>query len=207
MKAQAGPPPLSVEALGPDPLVAFARWFETAQAESGLTFPNATCLSTVNAQGRPEARIVLLKGHDERGFLFFTNYRSTKARSLEARPFAALTFYWERLGRQVRVAGSVEALPAGESDAYFATRPRVSRIGAWASAQSEPLESRAALEARFREIEARYAGGDVPRPPHWGGYVVRPERIEFWQEGEGRLHDRIVYRRSDAGWETVRLNP
>ncbi len=200
-------PLLTEEVLGGDPILAFQRWLAEAGTTSGLTYANAATLSTVDPQGHPEGRIVLLKGADERGFIFFTNYDSAKGRALEAHPQAALTFYWDRLGRQVRVRGGVERVPASESDAYFASRPRVSRIGAWASEQSRSLASRTELEARVAELEDRYPGEEIPRPPHWGGFLLRPREVEFWQEGPFRLHDRILFRREAPGWTTDRLFP
>jgi pyridoxamine 5'-phosphate oxidase len=208
MNFQASPPPLTPEGLGPDPIRAFQSWFDHIQAVHSLPFPDAVCLGTVDPVGWPEGRMVLLKGVDERGFHVFTNYTSAKGRALEANPRATLTFYWGDLDRQVRVQGEVERLSGEESDAYFASRPRGSRIGAWASDQSAPLESREALEARVREVVARFGDGPIPRPPHWGGYVIRPRMVEFWQGREDRLHDRIVYRRGgDGDWITERLNP
>lgn len=203
--------PLTAALLGSDPIEAFARWLEDARHGSGMAFPNAVFLSTVGEGGVPQGRIVLLKEVDGRGFVFFTNYRSAKGRALESTPSAALTFYWDVLARQVRARGPVERVRAAESDAYFRTRPRGSQIGAWASRQSETLESRQVLEDRCREFEARYDGQDVPRPPHWGGILVRPVEIEFWQGRDDRLHDRIVFRREggrvDGSWTAVRLNP
>jgi pyridoxamine 5'-phosphate oxidase len=172
-----------------------------------VPYPDATTLSTVDAEGWPEGRIVLVKGVDVRGFLFFTNYRSQKGRSLEATGRGALTFYWGDLLRQVRAKGGIVRLSSEESDEYFRSRPRRSQIGAWASAQSEVLESRELIEARAAELELRYAGAEVPRPPHWGGYLLTPHEIEFWQEGENRLHDRFRYRRIDGSWKVDRLNP
>jgi pyridoxamine 5'-phosphate oxidase len=206
---------LTAEALGRDPLSAFSRWLAEASAEAGMTFPNAACLSTVRDGIWPDGRIVLLKGVDPRGFVFFTNYRSVKGRSLVENARAALTFYWDRIGRQVRVRGLVSEVGAQESDAYFRTRPRGSQVGAWASRQSEVIPGREALEERCREIDERYAGREVPRPPHWGGFVLGPEEIEFWQGRDDRLHDRIVYRREHAAdsdaqersWTTERLSP
>jgi pyridoxamine 5'-phosphate oxidase len=200
---------LTAKQLGADPIRAFSRWLSDATAKAGMTFPNAACLSTVRAGAWPDGRIVLVKGVDARGFVFFTNYRSAKGRALVENPKAALTFYWDELGRQVRVRGLVFEVDAFESDAYFKTRPRRSQAGAWASRQSEVLEK------RCQEIEERYAGRDVPRPPHWGGFVLRPQEIEFWQGRDDRLHDRILFRRTDsavgdpakARWLTDRLSP
>jgi pyridoxamine 5'-phosphate oxidase len=163
-------------------------------------------LATADERGRPSARLVLLKGADERGFVFFTNRESRKARELEANPFAALCIHWPASHQQVRVEGRVERAGDDESDAYFASRPREAQLGAWASEQSAPLASREALEARVRELGARYPGA-VPRPPHWGGYRVVPDRIELWFEGPARLHDRFLYVREGDGWTMTRLNP
>lgn len=190
-----------------DPIELFRRWFADAQAAQ-MPQPDAMTLATVAADGRPSARIVLLKGVDARGFQFFTNYESRKAGELTADPRAALAFVWTPMFRQVRVTGDVTRLDAAESDAYFATRPRGSQIGAWASQQSRELADRAALEARVGELEERFAGGDVPRPPHWGGYLLEPREIEFWQGRENRLHDRFTYTRTDGGgWSRTRLQP
>ncbi|HST42997.1 MAG TPA: pyridoxamine 5'-phosphate oxidase [Conexibacter sp.] len=189
-----------------DPIELFRRWFADAQAAQ-MPQPDAMTLATVAADGRPSARIVLLKGVDARGFQFFTNYESRKAGELRADARAALAFVWIPMFRQVRVTGDVTQLDAAESDAYFATRPRGSQIGAWASQQSRELADRAALEARVGELEERFAGGDVPRPPHWGGYLLEPREIEFWQGRENRLHDRFTYTRTDGGWSRARLQP
>jgi len=201
--------PLTQETLGPDPVAAALAWVAEAAEASGMRYPNAVTLATVDADGRPDARIVLLKGGDERGFLFFTNYRSAKARVLEGYPNAALVFYWDAMGRQVRVRGRTERLPVEESDAYFESRPRGSRVGAWASEQSMPIGDRDALEARYHEVEAEFADAEVPRPPHWGGFLLRPLEVEFWSEGTWRLHDRIRFRRGtpDDAWITERLQP
>ena len=194
--------------LSPDPVEQFGRWFADAEADPRIVFAEAVCLSTLGPGDTPEGRMVLLKHFDARGFVFYTNLDSAKSRSLAAHPRAGMTFYWQPPGRQVRVRGAVEAVSEAEADAYFASRPRGSRLGAWASDQSRVLESRAALEARLAALEARYAGGEVPRPPHWSGYRIVPDAIEFWQEGPARLHDRFLYRCVGAGkWEMRRLYP
>jgi pyridoxamine 5'-phosphate oxidase len=164
-------------------------------------------LATATTDGKPSARTVLLKGYDERGFVFYTNYEGRKAAELEVNPTCALLFYWGELERQVRIEGRASRLSSEESDAYFAGRPRGSRLGAWASEQSHPVEDRSILEERVRALEAEYEGREIPRPPFWGGYRVEPDTIEFWQGRENRLHDRIVYHRSGRGWKIVRLQP
>lgn len=169
--------------------------------------PNAMTLATTTRSGRPSARMVLLKGIDERGFLFFTNYESRKGRELAANPHAALVFYWREVNRQVRITGRVSKLPVAESDAYFATRPLGSRLAALASWQSSVIRSRAVLEARYRELAARYPNDGPPRPINWGGYCVHPDEIEFWQQGPNRLHDRLRYRKSRGAWVLERLSP
>lgn len=191
-----------------DPLEAFALAWQRVKDTAPAGFDPATAtLATAGADGGPAARMVLLRGANAAGFSFFTNYDSRKARDLDASGRAALCFFWFWLGQQVRVEGSVERVGADESDAYFATRPRGSQIGAWASLQSRPLASRDALEARYRDVEALYEGRAVPRPTHWGGYRLRPERMEFWSEGEFRLHDRWLFTRTPAGWQRQRLYP
>jgi pyridoxamine 5'-phosphate oxidase len=164
-------------------------------------------LATATPEGRPSARIVLLKGFDERGFVFYTSYEGRKGRELETNPTCALVFYWGELERQVRVEGRVSRIPEEESDEYFGSRPRGSQLGAWASEQSRPVEGRDALEERLRNLEAEYEGRELPRPPFWGGYRVEPEVMEFWQGRENRLHDRLVYRRSGGSWMRERLQP
>lgn len=192
--------------LHPDPIEQFRRWFDDVLA-ADLHEPNAMILATATPDGRPSARTVLLKGFDGRGFVFYTNYEGRKSRELEANPRAALLFYWGVLERQVRIEGHTFRTSEKESDAYFASRPRGSQVGAWVSEQSRPVESRAVLERRVQELEAEYEGREIPRPPFWGGYRVEPEIIEFWQGRENRLHDRLVYRRAYGGWKTERLQP
>ncbi len=198
-------PPLHRSALSDDPIEQFRNWYERAEREVPLA--HAMTLATVDAEGVPDARMVLLKGFGPDAFRFFTNLHSAKGRQLEAAPQAALVLYWRELDRQVRVRGPVELLPEAESDEYFASRPRDSQIGAWASPQSEALPDREALDARVHEMEERFSGGDVPRPPFWGGYGLRPNGIEFWQGQAGRLHDRFVYTREADGWRLERLAP
>ena len=191
----------------PNPIEQFRTWFDEVLT-SNLHEPNAMVLATATLDGRPSARVVLLKGFDDRGFVFYTNYKGRKGEELEANPHCALLFYWGELERQVRVEGRARRVPDQESDAYFAGRPRGSQLGAWASEQSRPVGDRGALEHRLRELEAEYEGREVPRPPFWGGYRVEPETIEFWQGRENRLHDRLVYLRSeDGGWRRGRLQP
>jgi pyridoxamine 5'-phosphate oxidase len=193
--------------VDPDPIEQFDRWFAEVRA-AGYFEPNAMVLSTVDAHGAPAARTVLLKGVDARGFVFHTNYESAKARELEATGRAALTFSWSEVRRQVRVVGPASRIDEVESDAYFAARPRGSQIGAWASDQSEIIESRAVLDDRYAEIERRFDGREIPRPPDWGGYRVRPDLVELWQGRENRLHDRLRYTRDATGaWHIVRLAP
>jgi pyridoxamine 5'-phosphate oxidase len=192
--------------LDSDPIRQFHRWFEAATL-SEIPEPNAIVLATASPDARPSARIVLLRGYDERGFVFFTNYESRKGRELDANPHAALVFHWHELERQVRVEGPVMRVSVEESDAYFQSRPAGSRLGAWASRQSEVIADRETLEARIRAFELQYAGGPIPRPEHWGGYRVVPTVIEFWQGRPSRLHDRLRYTRSEDGWLIERLSP
>ncbi len=198
---------LSEADLDADPIVQFRSWLATALAEDPLD-PTAMVLATVDREGRPSARVVLLKGIDERGFVFYTNYRSRKGRELDENPRAALVFFWPALDRQVRVEGDVERTSREESEAYFASRPLGSRLGAWASEQSEVLAGRGELEERLRELEERFAAGDVPLPEFWGGYRLRPGLVEFWQGRPSRLHDRFRYTRlPEDGWRIERLSP
>ena len=189
-----------------DPIRQFDRWFAQA-LDAKLPEPNTMTLATVDGHGRPSARIVLIKGVDERGFTFFTNYESRKGRALAENPRASLLFYWIELERQVRIEGTVVKTSEDESDAYFASRPASSRIGAWASEQSQVIESRTVLEARERDFSERF-GDDPPRPPHWGGYRLIPDAIEFWQGRPSRMHDRLLFTRTTAGdWQIARLSP
>lgn len=198
-------PPLRRSELREDPVAQFAAWYERALAEVPL--PEAITLATVDADGRPDARIVLLKAFDADGLRFFSNYGSAKASQLDASGYAAVVVYWRELDRQVRARGPIERLAAEDSDAYFATRPRDSQLGAWASPQSSAIGGREQLDDAVREAEQRFGGGEVPRPPHWGGYLLRPDSIEFWQGQVGRLHDRFRYVRDGAGWRVERLAP
>jgi len=189
-----------------DPIAEFARWFAEAQAAE-VEEPNAMVLATATPDGTPSARVVLLKGFDERGFVFFTDYRSHKGAELEANPRAALVLHWSELERQVRITGDVTRTSAEESEAYYRSRPLGSRLGAWVSHQSQAIPSRDVLERGLHEVERRFAGGDVPLPPYWGGYRVRPGTIEFWQGRENRLHDRVKYVREGETWRIERLAP
>jgi pyridoxamine 5'-phosphate oxidase len=189
-----------------DPLEQFRRWFAEAEA-AGIRAPHAMALATATPEGAPSVRMVLLKGGDEDGFVFFTGYGSRKAEELEENPRAALLFYWDPLGRQVRVEGEVERAGVQESDAYFATRPRGAQLAAAASRQGRVLANREELDAGVAELERQYADADVPRPEHWGGYLLRPDTYEFWQHRESRLHDRLRYRRGDGDWTVERLAP
>ena len=190
----------------PNPVKQFETWFEEALG-AGLHEPNAMTLATATPEGKPSTRTILLKGYDERGFVFYTNYEGRKANEMATNPHVALLFYWGELERQVRVEGRAYRIPEEESDAYYARRPRGSRLGAWASEQSRPVESRNVLEERVRELEAEYEEREIPRPPFWGGYRVEPESFEFWQGRENRLHDRLLYTPSDGGWKMGRLQP
>jgi len=198
---------LDVTDVVADPIAQFSLWFANA-TEAQITEPNAMTLATIGDDGFPDARIVLLKGLDARGFTFFTDYRSRKGRDIEAHPQAALVFFWQELERQVRIRGHVVQLPTAESATYYDSRPRGSRIGAWASVQSSVIAERSVLEARVREVESRFPGDAAPPlPPHWGGFVVQPVQIEFWQGRQSRLHDRLRYRLEDGAWTLERLSP
>ena len=191
----------------PDPIKQFHRWFDHARAAE-IPLAESMTLATATVEGRPSARIVLLKQADSDGFVFYTNYRSRKAQELDANPFAALIFYWQKLDYQIRVEGSVSRVTVAESDAYFATRPRESQLGAHASPQSDVVADRSFLEARLAEAEAKYLHGSVVRPEHWGGYRIEPHRIEFWKSRSGRLHDRLLYElQPDSSWLRRRLAP
>ena len=197
---------LDERTVGDDPFRLFSEWYREAR-EAGLYLPESMSLATATPGGRPSVRLVLLKGHDERGFVFFTNYESRKARELSENARAALAIHWPILQRQVRVEGTAERISDEASYAYFRTRPRGSRIGAWASPQSAPIAGREELMERVQACEARFEGGDVPLPPFWGGYRVRPERIEFWQGRVNRLHDRFLFERNGESWSVQRLAP
>ncbi len=204
------PIPMDFDSPPSDPVAEFRRWLAEAN-QLALFNPNAMSLATVDADGTPSIRTVLLKAFDERGAVFFTNRLSRKGRALDSHtsdhPSAALSFHWDNLARQIHISGRVSRTSEALSDAYFQTRPRASRIGAWASDQSQPVADRATLDRRVAEAEARFAGGEVSRPPHWGGYRIALDSIEFWQGDLFRLHDRVVYTRSDRGWDITRLFP
>lgn len=189
-----------------DPVQQFSKWWEEAM-NSEIDEVNAMTLATADAAGKPSARIVLLKGFDEKGFVFFTNYNSHKGGDIAANPFVSLVFFWKELERQVRIEGTISKVPAEDSDAYFNSRPAGSRIGAWASPQSKVIASREVIEKKVTELEKDFEDKPIERPPHWGGYVVAPQVIEFWQGRPSRLHDRIQYTRIETGWKVERLAP
>ena len=198
---------LDESAVDPDPIRQFHDWYEAAKA-SAISEPYAMTLSTASATGRPSSRIVLMRSFDDRGFVFFTNYRSRKGREIGENPFASLVFFWQSMERQVRVEGRVERATEVESDDYFRGRPLGSKLGAWVSNQSGVVAGREALEAEMKAIQARFPDEEIPRPSHWGGYRVIPEAVEFWQGRRSRLHDRLVYRKSpDGAWKVERLAP
>ncbi len=206
LRVDYGRDPLDESHLLPDPIAQFRLWFDEAAA-SGIPEPNAMSLATADSLGHPACRTVLLKDLDDRGFVFFTNYNSRKGAHLAANPRAALLFPWIALQRQVEITGQVEKLPPGESDAYFDSRPRGSRIGAWVSNQSTEIPSRTYLLERNREFEEKFAEGPIPRPDFWGGFRLIPSTMEFWQGGHDRLHDRFRYTLCNASWSRVRLSP
>ena len=199
-------PPLELESCPSDPVVLFRRWYEDAE-RAGIHLPNAIALSTASADGRPSIRHVLLRGIEERGFVFYTNHGSQKGIELGENPRAAFSMYWRELDRQISVTGDVSRVSAEESDNYFATRPREARLGAWASRQSTELASRDELMERFAAFDAEFPGDQVPRPPFWGGYRIDPVTVEFWQGRQHRLHDRFQYERAGEGWTIRRLSP
>lgn len=197
---------LSRSSVDPDPFAQFSKWMNEAM-DSAVIEPTAMTVSTADAEGRPSSRVVLLKGFDSNGFVFFTNYESRKGTELTANPHTSLHFFWPDLERQIIISGTAEKASRQESEEYFASRPFESRIGAWASKQSSELANREELESRVAEVKERFADRNVPCPPFWGGFRVTPSRIEFWQGRKSRLHDRIVYRLEDGNWEIARLSP
>jgi len=197
---------LDEETAGTDPIAFFSKWFKDAES-ARITEINAMTLATADAQNRPHARIVLLKGLDDRGFVFFTNYDSAKGQHIAENPNVSLLFFWKELERQVRIDGRIEKVPAEESDIYFHSRPAGSRLGAWASPQSREIPHRNILDLNYSKYEAEFSGIQIPRPAHWGGYIVIPERIEFWQGRSSRMHDRILFKRNGSAWHRSRLAP
>ncbi|NEO30452.1 MAG: pyridoxamine 5'-phosphate oxidase [Symploca sp. SIO3C6] len=198
---------LSEKDVHPNPFEQFQTWFEQALAAK-LPEPNAMTIATATPEGKPFARMVLLKDYDERGFVFYTNYESRKGQHLQKNPWAALTFWWAQLERQVRITGQVEQVSPTESDVYFQSRPKASQIAAWASHQSQVIPSREVLDQKLQQLKDKYNNQEIPRPPHWGGFRVIPEEIEFWQGRASRLHDRLLYRRlGDGSWDIQRLCP
>jgi len=198
---------IDLSSVPQDPYELFRHWWAAAQEASAMKEPTGMSLATADAQGRPSNRIVLLKHWDHRGFVFYSNYTSRKAREMAANPNVGLLFWWDKLRRQVRICGSVSKIPERESDAYFSGRPRGSQLGAWASQQSRPLKDRQTLTERVAELEREFGEDPIPRPPHWGGYRVVPREFEFWDDGEYRLHDRISYLKEGEQWRLQRLYP
>lgn len=192
--------------LNENPFTLFDSWFKEA-VNSGINEPSAMALSTVGTDGYPQSRIVLLKGYSEEGFSFFTNYESQKGQALAVNPKASLLFFWPELQRQIRITGDVTKTSKEESDEYFQSRPRGSRLGAWTSVQSQVIPSRDLLEERYTDFDRKYSAGDIPKPPYWGGYRLKPLTFEFWQGRESRLHDRIYFRQEDTSWKAARLAP
>ena len=198
--------PFTEENVHADPIQQFSDWFDVA-IDKIHHDPNAMILATTSPDGQPTTRTVLLKGFDGKGFVFYTNYNSRKAKHISSNPGVSLTFYWPDLMRQIHIEGKAEKVSAAQSDSYFKTRPDSSKLSAWASDQSSPVESREELENRLKEMEKKFGKGEVPRPPHWGGYIVKPDQIEFWQGRLNRLHDRIRYKKIKEAWEIERLSP
>ncbi|MEP6945827.1 MAG: pyridoxamine 5'-phosphate oxidase [Acidobacteriota bacterium] len=197
---------LNETSVSADPFEQFSKWMEDT-LRSEIPEPTAMVLATVSSDGRPSSRVVLLKGFDDEGFVFYTNYKSRKGRELAGNPNAAIHFFWPDLERQINISGSAKRVSPEESDNYFQSRPYASRVGAWASKQSEPIDSRMVLIKRVARLVVKYASGNVPRPPHWGGFRIVPDRFEFWQGRESRLHDRICYELDNGGWHISRLSP
>lgn len=206
-RAQYDSGPLSESTVARNPFEEMKTWLEVAYATPAIEEPNAMCIATAGRDGSPSARMVLLRGLDDRGLVFYTSYGSRKGRQIGENPRIAVTFYWAPLHRQIRIEGSVSQLPEDESDAYFASRPRGHQLGAWASEQSEAVESRELLDERLGHFEERFDEQEVPRPHSWGGYLIRPDRFEFWQGRPNRMHDRLEYRRDGRAWSIVRLQP
>jgi pyridoxamine 5'-phosphate oxidase len=205
-RKQYGRQKLIVDKLLDDPMAQFKQWYREAES-AGVPEPNTMTLATVSQQGQPTIRVVLLKEITPNGLIFFTNFKSRKGREMEQHPKAALNFYWQLMERQVRVDGSISKVSDSKSDEYFSTRPRGSQLGAWVSEQSKTIPSRDYLEEQLKQFQARFEDKDIPRPPHWGGYLLTPEQVEFWQGGEDRLHDRIQYTMNQDLWERCRLAP
>ena len=206
LRVDYGRDPLREESINPNPLKQFHQWFQEA-SDAGIAEPNAMSLATSDSSGHIACRTVLLKGFDEHGFVFFTNYDSHKGQELINKPFASLLFFWKELERQVRIEGICEKITAAESDAYFYSRPLGSRLGAWASPQSQVIPNRELLEKQAEELMLKYSDGVVPRPPHWGGFRVVPDSIELWQGRSNRLHDRVLYTKGSSNWDIARLAP